>query len=768
MRRFAPLVRLSDSRAQAASAGKLRLGRAVAWSLGTMFVLLAATLSTVAVAKMRRLATSAHIDHERARIALLERQLDAAILLARRMLGDIARDPGLHAVLRAPSGAGRLPRHLLLYGQEHPLQVLDRDGWVREPDGSAPRVRFADSELPLATLAALPRDQGRLLFDQHTRPILRMCAPIGTGDTPLGALLADLDLVRLLPAALDPALFDGVPLEIRAGNRTVLQFGTADAALGPAQPLWRRELSVSFGPSAANGIPTGDDLAADFMLIALLATLGFVVLALGLAHRHVVRPLASLRSTVHAVVAGRLPEEPLAQTPLREIQELQSSMQRMARILADRENALRAEQQTLAARVEERTAQLRAMNSQLVATIQQKTATQALLVEARDAAVAASQAKTMFLANMSHEIRTPMNAILGFCEILLAEQPQCPELVEPVRTIQRNAQALVRLLNDILDVSKIEAGKLDLECLRFDLHELVHDVCSLHGLRAEEKEIRLSCELAPDLPRQIVTDPTRLRQVLINLIGNAIKFTDAGTIRVEVAWVPGDTDSGRVRFAITDTGIGLTQEQLARLFQPFTQADGSFTRRYGGTGLGLSISQSLVRLLGGDLQLTSAPARGTTCRFEIRAGLAGSDAGPGTPPQEHAPIPTGLHVLLAEDGRDNQRLLTHYLRQLAADITVVENGGAAIDAVHARLQQGRPFDLILMDIQMPQVDGHEATRRIRAAGHAGPILALTAHAMSGHREQCLASGCDGFLTKPVGREALLSAIAELLQRPQPA
>jgi CheY-like chemotaxis protein len=205
-----------------------------------------------------------------------------------------------------------------------------------------------------------------------------------------------------------------------------------------------------------------------------------------------------------------------------------------------------------------------------------------------------------------------------------------------------------------------------------------------------------------------------------------------------------------------------------RLFTPFTQGDTSFARRYGGTGLGLSISKALVLMLGGTLELESQPGRGTSCRFTVRARRAAAAAGAPAPAREAPAIPTGLDVLLAEDGRDNQRLISHYLRQLDARVTVVENGGEAIRVLTERMACGQSFDVVLMDIQMPQVDGHEATRQIRTAGYRGPILALTAHAMSGHREQCLASGCDEFLTKPIVRRDLISAIANLLQQPRPA
>ena len=400
------------------------------------------------------------------------------------------------------------------------------------------------------------------------------------------------------------------------------------------------------------------------------------------------------------------------------------------------------------------------------------------LREYSTAADTATRAKSEFLANMSHEIRTPMTAILGFSEMLLGEDGidrAPPARVDSLRTIQRNGRYLLDLINDILDLSKIEAGKIELEEAECSPSQVVSDVVSLMQVRADAKNLTLDAEFEGMIPETIRTDPLRLRQVLINLLGNALKFTELGGVRLKVRFLSmlSSDASSKLVFEVIDTGIGMTAEQTQRLFQPFMQADNSTSRRFGGTGLGLTISKRLAELLGGDITLTSQHGIGSTFSLVIDPGpLDGvpmvnppdTRCGTSEPSNETAFMPEGLscRILLAEDGPDNQRLIAFLLRKAGAEVDLAENGLVARERAMERLNQGKPYDVVLMDMQMPIMDGYQATRELRKSGYDRPIVALTANAMAGDREKCLAAGCDEFATKPIDRRALLKSVQAVL------
>jgi PAS domain S-box-containing protein len=393
------------------------------------------------------------------------------------------------------------------------------------------------------------------------------------------------------------------------------------------------------------------------------------------------------------------------------------------------------------------------------------------LTTAKKAAEVANRAKSEFLANMSHEIRTPMTAILGFAEVLSSSISDA-EGLDAVKTIQRNGEYLLAILNDILDLSKIEAGKLQIERLPCSPFQIVDEVISLMHIRADAKNVTLTAEYAGALPELVLLDPTRLRQILINLIGNAIKFTDTGGVRLVTSAVQNERGQSELRFDVIDTGMGMSEGQTLGLFRPFTQGYRLPGNGTSGTGLGLAISKRLAETLGGTLSVQSAPGAGSTFTATIGIGLldgvrmcahTAEAAVAGTEPAALTPQFQGrlnCRVLLAEDGLDNQRLLSLVLRKSGAEIEVVENGRLAVEAAMNAAIGSRPFDIVLMDMQMPVMDGYQATERLRSLGYRGPIVALTAHAMNDDRHKCLEAGCDDYLTKPIDRRRLLATVAQ--------
>ena len=389
------------------------------------------------------------------------------------------------------------------------------------------------------------------------------------------------------------------------------------------------------------------------------------------------------------------------------------------------------------------------------------------------AALEASRVKSEFLAGISHEIRTPMTAIQGYTDLLLDASLKPSDRLEYVMTIRRSSEHLLRLLNGLLDLSKIEAGKLTVERVACSPSQIVVDVASLMRVRATEKSLAFAVEFATAVPETITSDPTRLRQILLNLVGNAIKFTATGSVRIVVRCEPSESPSPRLVFEVADTGIGLTREQIDKLFGAYEQAEPSTARKFGGTGLGLSIALRLARLLGGDIRVESLAGRGSSFTLSVETGsLAGVqmltnlreagvalDAGNAGLAPASAPTILTTRVLLAEDGRDNQILVATHLRRAGAQVQIAENGRIALDLALAAERSGEPFDVILMDMQMPEMDGYAATSALRKNGYKGPIVALTAHAMEGDRAQCLGAGCNDYLTKPIDRPKLLATVA---------
>ncbi len=382
--------------------------------------------------------------------------------------------------------------------------------------------------------------------------------------------------------------------------------------------------------------------------------------------------------------------------------------------------------------------------------------------EARDLAERVARARSAFLANMSHEIRTPMNAVLGFVELIL-DTELTQEQRRALELVRSSSEALLMILNDILDYSKIEADHLELEAIPFDVSKVVHATASLLAVRARERHLELLAEVTPEVPRAVRGDPTRLRQILMNLIGNAIKFTEQGEVVVSVTTALAADDVVQLRFAIRDTGIGIAPEHLGSVFREFTQADSTMTRRYGGTGLGLAISQRLVRLMGGEITVTSEVGRGSEFSFTLPF-----------PAEVAAPRAAGLatlggrRMLIVDDNQTNRRILRDMLATEGIKVDEASTAGEGLEAIRGAAKKHAPYDLAILDVQMPDMDGFQLATAVRAdRGLARTrLLMLTSAGQRGDGERCRELGIRGYLTKPMSRADLLEALGTVLAGPE--
>lgn len=384
------------------------------------------------------------------------------------------------------------------------------------------------------------------------------------------------------------------------------------------------------------------------------------------------------------------------------------------------------------------------------------------LKNAKDAAEVANSTKSAFLANMSHEIRTPLGAVLGFSELILNDDMSPSDRHNSVEVIKRNGQLLSNIINDILDLSKVEAGKMEMEKVQVPFSEVMKEISSSLSLGASEKGLKLIVGSQGAIPNYIKTDPLRLRQILLNIVGNAIKFTQRGSVQITFQMIKATNGSAKLAFIVKDTGEGVQPEQISRLFVPFSQADVSTTRKFGGTGLGLILSKKLANALGGDIVLTETiPGHGSTFTITIDPG----DVQLSYETNSHYQFSnvatvkegthlTSLHILLVEDSLDNQLLISRVLKKAGAEVTTANNGREGYEQALAG-----NYDVVLMDLQMPEMDGYEATKLLRDNGYRKPIIALTAHAMKEERDRSLKSGFDNHITKPIDQKFLVSTLS---------
>ena len=574
----------------------------------------------------------------------------------------------------------------------------------------------------------------------------RIAVPVIYNNLPEGVLVAEIPLMHIQDEHDFNSVLAQANLELVYHDKTIASFGNAVDAKWITTTLNKIDLILKLRHDATN-----INNARNAIMLKTGATLGILTVcviffAIILGRYTIALPLDRLRRMTTAITNQTAYEKITTNDYIREINDLSNNFNTMSKKLTLREAALREAKDDLEVQVSVRTGELEQANDHLrMLTNQAK--------QLADEANNANMAKSEFLANMSHEIRTPMNAILGFSELLETCELE-EEYMDYVKTINRSGKSLLCILNDILDFSKIEAGKMTFEEIDFNFKELTNDVCELSKFKLTDKPVEFILHYDEKIQHVLKGDPGRLRQVLTNIISNAAKFTEQGYIELSSRLVRQDKDEVVILISVTDSGIGIDQKSQASIFNPFQQADGSTTRKYGGTGLGLAICKNIIGLMNGELQLESAVGKGSCFYFTIRLKMGHLPAM--TDPQ-HATNGHDLNnisILLVEDDLINQKLAYKILTKAGCHVEIANNGLEAFELVKTE-----NYQLVFMDMQMPVMNGIEATQKIRQAGFLQlPIIALTANAFQGDRQKCTDAGMNDFIAKPLNRNAIIEKI----------